>query len=127
MLNTIYTLMYHFAASDCDPNRTFFGIPVWYKYIAKAQPGACDFTQFKIWPPDQITLIGVALLDGMLRLAGIVAIGFIMYGGAQYITSQGESDRVKSALSTIINALIGLGITMVAVAFVTFLGNRLGG
>lgn len=116
------------GAGDCDPNKTFFGIPVWYKYLVKnASPGACDFQNLQVWPPDKLVLILVALLDIILRIAGMVSIGFIIYGGISYVLSQGEPDKTKEALQTIINALIGLVVALISVAIVSFLGNRLGG
>ena len=112
----------------CDPNKTFFGLPVWYKYLIKApSAGACEFKDFKIWPPDDLMLIGVAVLDILLRIAGMVSVGFIIWGGISYVLSQGEPEKLKVALQTIINALIGLVVTLVAVAIVSFLGNKLGG
>jgi len=56
-----------------------------------------------------------------------VAIAFVIYGAIQYIASQGSPDATSKAQSTIINALIGLAITIVAITFVSFLGRSLGG
>ena len=58
-------------------------------------------------------------------IAGIVAIGFVVYGGILYVTSQGSPDQTQKAQSTIQNALIGLVIAMIAVAVVSFLGNKI--
>lgn len=127
MIQIITSIINHLAVTNCDPNRTFFGIPVWYKYLAKAQPGPCDFSGLRIWPPDDLPLLGAAIFDGILRVAAIVSLGFLMYSGALFLTSQGEPDKTKVALSTAINAVIGLIASIVAVALLSFLGNRLGG
>jgi hypothetical protein len=56
----------------------------------------------------------------------MVAVAFVIYGGFQYINSRGEPDRAASGRKTIINALIGLVLAMIAVAIVSFIGRSLG-
>jgi hypothetical protein len=53
-------------------------------------------------------------------------VAFIIYGAIQYTASQGNPDSMSRAQNTILNALIGLAVAIVAVAFVSFLGNKLG-
>ena len=71
-----------------------------------------------------IWLVVAAVIDILLRIAALVAVGFIVVGGVSYVTSQGEPDRTKTALRTIINALIGLAIAIAATAIVTFIAGR---
>lgn len=112
----------------------FFGIPPWYEYLdVEVNPytracelhmsltksnGQIDFTAF--------SLIGLGILDILIRVAALVAVAFVIYGGIQYITSQGEPDRFKRATGTIVNALIGLVIAVLAATVVRFIGNRVG-
>ena len=119
-----------FFADTCSV-KTFFGIPPWYKYLitsgrmaSNPVTQACELVGKLQW--SDFTLIALALLDMALRLSGLVAVVFVIYGGFQYVTSQGEPDKTKDAQTTIINALIGLGIAVVATAFVSFVGNRVG-
>jgi NAD/NADP transhydrogenase beta subunit len=70
-------------------------------------------------------LIGLAFVDIALRLAALVTIGYIIWGGIQFVIAQGEADRTKKARQTIINALIGLIIALIATAMVVFIGSRL--
>lgn len=137
MLGTsLTTLINTFGAATqggCDPNKTFFGIPVWYKYInvTKNADGSCNFSSFSLFKggqfaPDSLFLVLLAILDAMLVIAGIVAVAFVIYGAIRLITSQGQAEGVKAARSTIINALIGLVIAISASALVNFLGNTLG-
>jgi hypothetical protein len=114
-------------AVNCAP-KAFFGIEPWYKYLYAAgritgDKGSCELTAFQY---SDITLIALAVLDMVLRIAGIVAVGYVVYGGIQYVMSQGEPDKSKMAQQTIVNALIGLAITIIAAATVSFIGNRLG-
>jgi hypothetical protein len=73
-----------------------------------------------------IWLIGLAIFEDLLRVAGLAAVGFIIYGGIRFITSQGEPENTRAAQSTIINALVGLVIAIVAAATVSFIANSLG-
>jgi hypothetical protein len=84
----------------------------------------CQVVNFKF--PGDLTLVILAILDIMLRIAGLVAVGFVIYGAIQYITSQGEPDGIKKAQNTITNALIGMVIAITATAAVAFIGNSLG-
>ena len=128
MLNFSAIYTYFAISTGCDPNKTFFGLPVWYKYIVKnSSGGSCNFENIKLWPPDSLLLIGVAVLDMLLRVAGMVAFAFIVWGGIQYVISQGEPDKTRQALHTIINALVGMVIAILSVTIVAFIGNRLGG
>jgi hypothetical protein len=104
------------------------GLKPWYEYLETDQ--YCNVRDFNVLggtSGSDFILIALALVDNLLRIAGFVAIGYIIFGGVLYITSQGSPDQTSKAQSTIINAIVGLVIAVVAVAAVTFLGNRLGG
>ncbi|MEK7153079.1 MAG: hypothetical protein AAB834_03970 [Patescibacteria group bacterium] len=123
-------ILFQFFADTCSV-KTFFGIPPWYEYLvssgrmaSNSVTGACELVGKLQW--NDFTLIALALLDMALRLAGLVTVIFVLYGGIQYVLSQGEPDKTKDAQQTIINALIGLVIALVATALVSFIGNRLG-
>jgi lysylphosphatidylglycerol synthetase-like protein (DUF2156 family) len=120
----------YFAAGTCSQG-SFFGLPTWYSYLVAAGKmqvsditGRCEFVStFQI---TDLSLIALALLDIALRIAGLVALAYVIYGGVQYVISQGEPDKAKNARQTIINALIGMTIAIVATGVVSFVGNRLG-
>jgi len=59
----------------------------------------------------------------LLGIAGSIAVIFIIVGGIQYATSAGDDNRVQSAKNTILNAVIGLVITVMAYAIVNFILN----
>lgn len=118
-----------FAAPGCDQH-AFFGLPTWYKYLvasgrmAPDAGGGCSLVAGA--GPADFALVGLAILDIALRLAGLIAVAYVIWGGIQFVTSQGESDRTARARGTIINALIGLGIALVATGVVGFIGTRIG-
>jgi hypothetical protein len=108
---------------------TFFGLVPWYQYLTL--DGSCGINNFQLLPtggkPSDLPLILLALADDLLRVAGIAAVGFIIYGSIQYITSQGNPDQTTRAQHTITDALVGLVIAISAVAIVSFIGAKLGG
>lgn len=127
------------ALSAC-PKPTFFGLVPWYQYmtlirdtntgqcsIANFNPGSTAGTQNVLDLHSPFLLIGLAVLDDLIRVAALIAVGFTIYGGITYATSEGSPDATGKAKSTIINAMIGLVIALFAVAIVNFLGNKLGG
>jgi hypothetical protein len=128
-------LSHTFFADICAPG-SFFGIPSWWQYLYPtyiSQNGdthVCEFN-FQLVSGGKvdftpIALIGLGILDILLRLAALVAVGYIIYAGIQYVTSQGEPDKTKRALGTLINAAVGLTITIVASAAVSYIGHTLG-
>lgn len=129
----IPTLLQQFAI-NCQNNPTFLGLVPWYKYLDRqevtpisGQPYCQikDFVVLKAGERSDIPLVLLAIVDDLLRLAGLVAVIFVIYGAVQYATSQGNPEQTSRAQSTVLNSLIGLAIAVTAVAFVSFIGNRL--
>ncbi|HSW37452.1 MAG TPA: hypothetical protein VLG37_03735 [Candidatus Saccharimonadales bacterium] len=114
-------------AANCGGN--FLGLVPWYAYLKDVDPNTCQIKGFTVLSPNKASdfpLVLVAVVDDLLRIAGLVAVGYIIYGGIQYVISQGNPEHTAKAQATIINALIGLALAIVAVAFVSFLGKTLG-
>lgn len=84
-----------------------------------------NVTPHFVFPAD-IWLIGLAILDMLLRLAGFVAVISIIIAGVSYITATGEPDKAAAARRRLYNSLIGLAIALIATALVSFVGNSLG-
>lgn len=117
--------------SQCDPtkanpNNKFFGIPHWWDYIHKGEKdysGRCvphvDF-------PNGVWAIGLAVVDILLFVAGLIAVVMIIIAGINYITSMGNPEKTVSARKKITNSLIGLGVVLIASAVVSFIGNNVG-
>lgn len=61
----------------------------------------------------------------MIIFAGVASVIMIMVGGFKYITSNGDPSKVSSAKDTILYSVIGLVITIMAQAIVSFVINRL--
>lgn len=129
-------IFFHFARTACKPDSpSFFGLQPWWKYLPDSAfdkvNGSCDIRFFS-FPrggsgSNDIMLVLLAVIDDLLRVAGLVAVGFVIYGAIKLIVSQGEPEARANARTTILNALIGLAITIVAVGFVSFLGSSING
>lgn len=102
----------------------------WYKYLPgdNANPSNKCLPELEGKEPATVaTLVVMAIIELLTRVAGLVAVGFIIYGSIQYIISQGEPDRINNAKSTITNALIGFVTVVLAITIIQFLGNSLRG
>ncbi|MCA9330370.1 hypothetical protein KDA11_06985 [Candidatus Saccharibacteria bacterium] len=111
------------AADACKPN--FLGVlPPWYKYLTLEKDCSIKFDSTLMQNPTQLLLIGLGIIDILIRVSSLVAIGYVVYGGFLFVTSQGEPEGVKKARSSIINALIGLAISVSASGVVAFIAGR---
>jgi hypothetical protein len=66
-----------------------------------------------------------AILTQVFAIAGALAVIVIVIGGFQYITAQGDPSSTSKAKRTIVFALIGLVVALLAEAFVTFVLKNL--
>ena len=60
------------------------------------------------------------ILETFTFIIGAVSVLMIIIGGIRYVTSNGESNQITSAKNTIIYALAGLVVAMLAYALVHF-------
>lgn len=117
-------------ATSCFPGGGggFLGFPTWYKYLdSEPVAGKCSV---KLTLPGDISRILLALAEILLRVGGLVAVGFIVYGGFQFILSQGQTGpgnvpKTTIARHTVVNALIGLVVASLATFIVTLVGRTL--
>jgi hypothetical protein len=127
----MWSSILNYFAANCSTGN-FFNFPSWYKYLASkmqvnSATGRCELRDMTNQEFIQsLPLIILAFVDIALRIAAFVAIAYVIWGGIQFITAQGESDKTKRARQTIINALIGLVIAMVATGIVNFVGRSVG-
>lgn len=122
MVNFITSQLQLFAAT-CGNEGKFFGLPAWYKYLdGGGGIGTCNIIfDFKT----DIPLVALAILEILLRIVGLVAIFYVVFGGVKYVVSQGEPDKTAAAKGTVINALVGLIIATLAVGIVAFVGSKI--
>lgn len=73
--------------------------------------------------PGQLAQLVVNILTWAI---GVVAIAFIIVGGIKYATSGGDEKKVASAKNTILYAVIGLVVGLLANVIIRFVLNALG-
>lgn len=66
------------------------------------------------------------LIAYALIIAGFLSVVYIFIGGISFILSGGDEGKIKSAVSTIRYAIIGLVVTIAAVIIVNFVGRFVG-
>jgi len=135
------------SAQACS--KSFFGLPTWYEFLTLSKPPNCEVqmseqvttttttkdatgndvttttvngtTSFKdIW------LIVLAIIDILMTVAGVVGVIFVIVGGFKYVTSTGTPEKVSNAKNTILYAVVGVVVAIVASQIVGFIGHKLG-
>lgn len=69
---------------------------------------------------DDVGAIVKNVVNVLLYILGIISVIMIIVGGIRYTTSGGDSSGVKSAKDTILYAIIGLVVAIMAYAIVNF-------
>lgn len=65
------------------------------------------------------------VINAILFVLGAVSVLMLVYGGIRYTISGGDSGAVTSAKNTILYAVIGIVVAMLAYAIINFVVNRL--
>ncbi len=119
------------VASRCS--KEFLGLKPWFAYLPDRSfdtaNNSCAITNFSLLggqnSPSQILPVLLAVADDLVRIAGLVAVAFVITGGIQFVTSQAEPDKTKRARETIISALVGVVVAIIAASVVAFIGSKL--
>ncbi len=67
------------------------------------------------------------IINTILFVLGMIAVIMIVIGGIRYTTSNGDASSVKGAKDTVLYAVVGLVVAIMAYAIVNFVLDRLGG
>lgn len=121
-------LIFAALGDPCRPKESFFGLPTWYKYLKANRVKGSNNEQVCSPALNNINDIWLILLAGieiLLRIAILIAIFFVLYGGIKYINSRGNADKVSSAKNTVVDAIIGLIIAIVATSLINFIGRQI--
>lgn len=103
------------------------GVPPWYRGLSVTEGDSCvivspndvgGLTNF-IW---RIVLNGIEMA---LVLVSWIALFFILYGGFLFLTGGGNASQVEKARKSIFNAVIGLVISLGAIAITNVIFNVL--
>jgi len=72
----------------------------------------------------QYLIAGIMII--LLYFAGIVAIVFVIIGGYQYVTSAGNEEQAEKGRKTLINAIIGIIVVVLAYTIINVIVNLVG-
>ena len=97
-------------------------------YDNPAQAGA-EAARGNGMPAELVGANGVftKITNTILYAVGIISVVMLIYGGLCYVISGGDSKKVTDAKNTIMYAIIGLIIAILAYAIVNFVINAVGG
>lgn len=111
------------AACGSGSDANFLGLPPWHRGLT-CDGDVVDLSAKPIG--ETVVIIALNIVDMALRLLSLVAIGFIIFGGFQYMIARGEPGGVAKGKATVTHAVIGLIIGIASSAIVGFLVSRLG-
>ena len=66
------------------------------------------------------------IVNILLFITGAIAVIVIVIGGIKYVLSSGDSNQITSAKNTILYAVIGLVVAILAYAIVNFVIDKIG-
>ena len=69
---------------------------------------------------DAIETIITGILFSIIGISGLIAVIFVVIGGINYMTSGGDTGKIEKAKKTLLYAVIGLAITVLAFAITNF-------
>ncbi|MBC7564976.1 hypothetical protein H7100_01960 [Candidatus Saccharibacteria bacterium] len=118
--------------ADCE--KSFLGIQPWFKGMTVLEDGKCNIAS-----PGQTLTNGTTLdLQGFiwrialnvigmaLTVVGYIAFFFILYGGFQFLTGGNNPGQIEKARKTLLNAVVGLIISLASIAIVNLIFNVVG-
>lgn len=119
------------SAAACPNDQAVLGFPTWFHGLdckTTTNPNGTETSSVDLGGnPNKIWVIAMNILQWLMIAGGYVALYFIIWGGFQFITAQGEPDKIKSAKNAITNAVIGLIIVLAAVAIVRTIQGSISG
>lgn len=113
------------AAATCT-NKPIITIPSWYKNLkctTEERPDGSSYQQPQVTELNDIWKIALNVVEALIGAAAYIAAGFVVWGGFKYMKSQGDPGKLTEAKNAIMQALIGLGITLASTAIVIFVGS----
>ena len=70
---------------------------------------------------EDIGVVIARIIQAVVGLGGVVAVGFLVVGGFIYITSGGDEKQIEQGKKSMLGAIIGLALVLLALAVVQFI------
>lgn len=116
------------ASAACAPPR-LLTFPAWYRGLQRED---CTIKSPTEMPGDAKTQLAtfiwtivLNIIEIMLQAVGYISVGFIIFGGFKFITGTGSPDTVGKARTTILNAVIGLIISIASIGIVNVIAGAI--
>lgn len=90
-----------------------------FNFLTQTKDNSCGESR------SDVPYVLLAIVNDMLKIVGFVAVAFVIIGAFRFITSSGNPENTAKARNTVINALVGVAIASVAVAFISYLGAKI--
>ena len=104
-------------AADCSDTDSISG------GLDCANPGTKETCLFTT---DTCTGYFTTIVNTALFIIGALSVVMLIYGGIRYTISMGDAKNVEAAKNTIMYAIIGIVVAMLAFAIVNFVIGKLG-
>jgi len=124
------------AAGSTNCTSSFLGFPAWYRGLTNQDQGVagsnpCDIVGVNDMKGSDDTAklskfiwtIVLNCIEIVVQMVMYITVFFIIIGGFKFMTANGDAQQAASARKTIMTALIGLVMTIIAVAAVNFIVN----
>lgn len=96
-------------------------------FLAQAQEPIKDAAEsFKNLNESQLVSILLSFAQWFLALVGVIAVVMVLWASFNYITALGETEKLTRAKKTLIYALVGTLVAILAFSIVTFTKSFLG-
>ena len=120
-----------YAAND-ECEKTFLGVPPWYRGLTNNDAaGKCSITGPSTDDPQGlqkfIWKIALNVIQIGLAITGWLALFLILYSGFLFITGGSNASQIEKARKSIFNAVIGLVISLGAIAVTNLIFGVLDG
>lgn len=119
------------SAAGCTEKVLLF--PTWYRGLGETKGSGKDATCEITKPTGKdglskmIWTIVLNVIEMALVAVGYISVGFIIWGGFQYMLVATSPDRIVAARKTILNAVIGLVLSFLSVVIVNIIVNGIQG
>ena len=129
----------HYAITAFLATLGIIAAPLFVAGVASAQPAASSDGNASTKITQGLNQVGgqqnqtkledniKTIVNIMLFILGAIAVIMIIIGGIRYTTSNGDASNTKSAKDTILYAVVGLVVAILAYAIVNFVVSQFGG
>lgn len=119
------------SAATCSGTKSIVMMPAWYDGLCQQgtsviqSPKSLATTNDPTGIGKFASIIAMNIVTILLYIVGYVALAFIIWGGYKYMISGDNSSGTSAAKTTILNAVIGLVLSMMSIAIVKFIAGAI--